>query len=51
MQFVVEGDREQLVPSDENGLWRRSFSDRGGQTQELRGQQGEASYGSESISL
>ena len=46
LQFVVEDDRERLVPGDENDL-----SDREGQTQELRSQQGEPGYGSERISL
>lgn len=51
LQFVVDDDREQLVPSDENEAQRRSISDREGQTQELTSQQGGASYGSETISL
>lgn len=48
-QFVVEDDREQLVPNGDNEARRRSFSDREEQTQELRGEQVEASYGSKRI--
>ncbi|KAL9963903.1 hypothetical protein ACROYT_G027458 [Oculina patagonica] len=44
--YVVEDDREQLVPDDESsGARRRSFSDREEQKQGLRGQQEGASYG------
>lgn len=51
-QYVVEDDREQLVPDDESsGARRRSFSDRKEQKQGLRGQQEGASYGSERISF
>ena len=51
LQFVVEDEREQLVPSDENEARRRSSSDRREQTQQLRGQQGQPRYGSKRISL
>lgn len=51
LQFVVEDDKEQLVPSDENEGRRSYFSDRREQTQQLRDQQEEPRYGSERISF
>ena len=51
LQFVVEDDRKPLVPSDENEDQGSATSDREGQTQELRSQQGEAHYGSKRISF
>lgn len=48
---MVEGDKEPLVPSDESGPRRRSFSDREGQKQELRGQQEGPDYGGKNNSL
>lgn len=42
---MVEGDEEPLVPSDESGARRRSFSDHEGQKQGLRDQQEGPDYG------
>ena len=51
LQFVVKDEKKPLVPSDENEDQGSATSDREGQTQELRSQQGEALYGSERISF
>ena len=51
LQFVVKNEKKPLVPIDENEDQRSAISDREGQTQELKGQQGEARYGSERISF
>ena len=51
LQFGVKDEKKPLVPNDENEDQGSARCDQEGQTQELRSQQGEARYGSETISF